>query len=165
MDLDLVIEKRQSVRSFKSKKVDWKRIMDAIHAANHVPFADNRNHLKFLVIESKEKIAKIAEFSEQVWISEAPVIIVICSNDKNLEEMHGERGRVYSRQQAGAAINNILLKITDLGLSSCWVGSYPDELIKQYLSMPQNIQIEAILPIGHSAEKKAKKRKIGRASC
>ena len=47
--------------------------------------------------------------------------------------MHGERGRIYARQQAGAAINTLLLKLTDLGLQSCWVGSYDDEKIRELL--------------------------------
>jgi nitroreductase len=159
MELDTAIEKRMSTRKFKDKKVSWKKVIDAIYAANQAPFADNRNHLKFIIIESQEKIDKIAELSEQLWINETNLLVVVCSNDKNLEDMHGDRGRVYSRQQSGAAIENFLLKLTDLGLSSCWVGSYPDELVKQHLEIPGNIQIEAIIPIGYSAEKPVKKKK------
>ena len=74
--------------------------------------------------------------------------------------MYNERGRVYSRQQAGAAINTILLKLVDLGLSACWVGAYSDEIIKQLLKIPEHMQIEAIIPVGYSSGKNKKKRKI-----
>ena len=159
MEFDSVIEKRKSVHSFKSKKVDWRYIMEAVDSACQGPFSDNRNNLKFLIIEEPDKINKIAEFANQLWINEAPVLVIVCSDDSNLENMHGERGRVYSRQQAGAAIQTLILKLTDLGLSSCWIGSYTDELIKQLLKIPSNIQLEAIVPIGYESGKQKKKKK------
>ena len=153
MDFDSVIEKRASARSFKSKKASWKDILEAIDAAIKAPSAGKMHHLKFVIIEEQEKIEKIAEFTDQLWISESGILVVVCSDDTHLENQYGERGRVYSRQAAGAAIENFLLKITDLGLSACWVGSYTDELIKQLLKIPAHIQIEAIIPIGYSKTK------------
>ena len=41
MDLDKAIKKRQSVRSFKDKKPDWRDILSAIEAATHAPLAGN----------------------------------------------------------------------------------------------------------------------------
>ncbi len=159
MDLDSVIEKRHSARTFKNKKASWKSVLEAIDAAIKAPFADNRCHLKFLIIEDKKTIDKIAEFAKQLWINQSSILVLICSDDSNLENMHGERGRVYSRQQSGAAIENFLLKITDLGLSACWIGSYSDELIKELLKIPHHIQIEAIIPIGYEPGSSKRKRK------
>jgi len=87
---------------------------------------------------------------------------LVLSDDAQLEDIYGERGRVYSRQQAGAAIQTMLLKITDIGLAACWVGSYNDETIKQRLKIPEHVQIEVILPIGYEntkikSDKKEKK--------
>src|SRR3989344_117450 len=159
MEFDSVIEKRKSVHSFKSKKVDWRYIMEAVDSACQGPFSDNRNNLKFLIIEEPDKINKIAEFANQLWINEAPILVVVCSDDTNLENMHAERGRVYSRQQAGSAINTFLLKLTDLGINSCWVGAFTDELIKQLLKIPAQIQIEALIPVGYESGNSKKKKK------
>lgn len=159
MDFDSAVERRKSVRSFKDKRVSWKSIMDAVDCAVKGPFADGVNNLNFLIIEEPNKIAKISEFAAQTWINEAPALVVVCSDDSHLESLHGERGRVYSRQQAGAAIQTLLLKLTDVGLSSCWVGSYSDELIKQFLKIPEHIQIEAIIAIGYESGKSVKKKK------
>ncbi len=149
MEFDSVIKKRHSVRSFTNKKVSWKIALDAIEAANQCPFAGNNNNLKFLIIENKETIKKISELAEQPWISKSNLLVVVCSDDRNLENLYGERGRVYSRQQAGAAIQTILLKLASLDLSSCWVGSYTDTTFKKILNIPPHIQIEAIIPIGY----------------
>lgn len=159
MEFDSVVAKRSSVRSFKKKKVSFKLVLEAIDAALQGPFAGNMNHMRYLVVENKEAIQKVAEAANQVWIAQAEVIVIACSNDQHLEAMYGERGRVYSRQQAGAAIENFLLKITDMGLASCWVGAFADETVKQLLGIPSNLQIEAVLPIGYSNEKPAKKPK------
>lgn len=159
MEFDEVIEKRKSVRSFKSKRPDWRNIIEAVDSACKGPFADGSNNLRFLIIEESDKINKIAEFANQTWINEAPVLVVVCSDDTNLENMHGDRGRVYSRQQAGSAVASFLLKLTDLGISSCWVGSFTDELIKQLLKIPSHIQLEALIPIGYESKKEKKKKK------
>ncbi len=160
MDLDTVIKNRKSVRSFKSKIPDWRDILHAIDAASEAPFAGNHNNLRFLIIENTDTIKKISELAEQIWITESKILIVVCSDDKVLEDLYGERGRVYSRQQAGAAIENFLLKITDLGLAACWVGAYSDEKVRQLLKIPKHIQIEAIIPIGYeSTTLKSKPRK------
>lgn len=159
MEFNDVVEKRRSIRAFKSKHVSFKDILDAIDTATQGPFAGNMNHMKFLIVEEQDMIKKIAKATEQVWIEQAQTIVIPCSDDRHLETMYSERGRVYSRQQAGAAIENFLLRITELGLSSCWVGAFTDEVIKQLLGIPAHIQVEAILPVGYANEKGEKKKK------
>ncbi|MDO8460501.1 MAG: nitroreductase family protein [Nanoarchaeota archaeon] len=150
MEFDSTVKDRKSVRDFDStKKVSWKMVLDAIDAAIQGPFAGNNNYLRFLIIEDSKTIGDVAKLCEQTWVSEAPMLVLVCSDDTHLENLYGERGRVYSRQQAGAAIQTLLFKLTDLGLGSCWVGSYTDESLKKKLKIPQHIQIEAVVPVGY----------------
>jgi nitroreductase len=160
MDFDKVVAKRASVNSFNSKRPSWKNAMLAIDAALQGPFAGNRNNLKFLIVEHPDTIKKIANNASQSWIAQSKLVIVVSSDDSILEEMYGERGRVYSRQQAGAAINTVLLKLVDLGLSGCWVGAYTDEMLRDLLKIPGHMQIEAVIPVGYPAKVPKKKRKI-----
>ena len=163
MEFDSIIKKRHSVRSFTKKKTSWKSALDAIDLATQSSFAGNINNLKFIIIEEKETIKKISELAEQSWISQVSLLMIVCSDDVNLERLYGERGRIYSRQQAGAAIQTILFKIVDLGLSACWVGSYNDQMIRYLLSIPKHIQIEAIIPIGYE-DNKAQKQSLRKKS-
>ena len=162
MQFDSLIRKRKSVHSFTKKKAHWKSILDAIDAAIQNPYAGNHNNLKFIIIEDKETIKDIAKMAEQHWIAQAPTLLVICSDDLHLEDKYGERGRVYSRQQAGAAIQTILFKLTNGGLAACWVGAYSDEVLKQTLKIPQHIQVEAVIPVGYEniREKQIKPEKV-----
>jgi nitroreductase len=158
MEFNHVIAKRHSSRSFNKKPVSFKDVMSAIDSAIQGPFAGNMNHLRFLIIEHPDAIKKIAGYCQQTWISEAPIVVIVTSNDSFLEKKYGERGRVYSRQQSGAAIITFILKLTELGLDSCWVGAYSDETIKQLLKIPEHVQVEAIIPIGHENPLKIKKK-------
>ena len=114
MKLDEAIKKRCSTREFSSKKVKWEDILKAIDSANQISFAGNINNLKFLIISNQGKKDSIAKQSQQLWISTAPYVIVICSDSSRLESLYHQRGLVYSRQQAGAAIQNFLLKTNRL---------------------------------------------------
>ncbi|NCO11244.1 hypothetical protein CO038_01955 [Candidatus Pacearchaeota archaeon CG_4_9_14_0_2_um_filter_39_13] len=165
MNLDKVIDERRSVREFSDKKVKWADVLEAVDSARKAPLAGNHCNFKFIIIEDSKKKNKLAEVAEQYWIADAPMIVIVCSDDAPLENIYYDRGKIYARQQAGAAIENFLLKITDMGLSCCWVGAFPDEIVKQILKIPNHIHVEAILPVGYAkfktkAPKKSSLEKI-----
>jgi nitroreductase len=159
MKFDELIKERKSVRSFKNKTVAFGDILEAIDCAIQGPFAGNTNNIKFIIVEEPRTIKQLAKHSNQTWVNEAGAVIVVCSDDTNLTNQYGERGKDYSRQQAGAAIETILLKLTDLGIGSCWVGAMDYEVIKGLLKIPNNIHIEAMIPIGYEKGKAKKPRK------
>ncbi|MDP2628821.1 MAG: nitroreductase family protein, partial [Nanoarchaeota archaeon] len=160
MDFDKVIETRHSSRTFKPKRVNFGDILDSISAAIQGPFAGNMNNIKFIVIEDNKTIKTIAKHANQIWINEAPALVVVCADETNLENQYGKRGNDYSRQQAGAAIGTLILKLTDLKINSCWIGAFDYEIVKEILKIPQNIRIEAIIPIGYEKGKGKAERKL-----
>jgi len=164
MKLDDAIEKRRSIRKFSDKKVRWDLVLEAIDATLKAPYAGNINNLKFVIVESQKLKDRLAECAQQDWIADASFVVVVCGDYTHLERMYGERCVTYARQHAGAAIENFLLKITDLKLGCCWVGAYIDEYIKEELGIPEHIKIEAILPVGypkpHVKQKSPKKESL-----
>jgi nitroreductase len=159
MKLDETIESRHSVRRYSSKKPKWQDIIEAVDAANRAPMAGNTPTLRYILVDDAEKIEKIAEASQQDFVNQASYVVVVCSDKTLIEKSYGERARVYSRQQAGAAVENFLLKITDLGLASCWVGAFVEDMIKNILAIPENIDVEVILPVGLEMPPEAKRRR------
>jgi len=159
MDLDKAIEKRHSVRHFKLTKPDYGEILEAIEAATKCPLAGNIPTLKFILVSDREKIAQLAEASTQDFVASVHYIVVICSNQENCVRSYDKRGEMYSSQQAGAAIQNFLLKITDLGLATCWVGAFSDKIVKRILRIPENIRVEGLFPIGYEMGKSQQKKK------
>lgn len=150
------IEKRTSIREFSNKPVKFSQVLEAIDAANHAPFAGNINNLKYIIVETKENKDHIAEFAQQYWINESQWIVIICSELKRLEQLYQDRGEIYAGQQAGAAIENMLLSLTDQGLASCWVGAFSEKEIKSKFKIPDLWKIEAIVPIGYAKNKPKK---------
>ncbi|MEK6888896.1 MAG: nitroreductase family protein [Nanoarchaeota archaeon] len=164
MELNHVLDKRHSVRHFTNKKVPWRDAIEIVDAATKTPIAGGRNHLRCIIIEESETINALAKLADQSWMAHASIIIVITSDDKSLEAMYGDRGRIYSRQQAGAAIQNALLKATDLGIGACWIGAYDDHKIRHLLKISKSSQIEALIPLGYenpsSHKPRTKKREL-----
>lgn len=156
MEFENIIKKRHSSRDLIPKASAWKEVIDAIDCALQGPFAGNVNNLKFVIVEDPVTIKKIAKQCKQLWISQAGLLLIVCSDDRHLVSMYGERGRVYAKQQAGAAIMTIIFKLTESGLSTCWVGAFTDELIKSALKIPAHVEVEAILPIGKEKSSRTK---------
>lgn len=161
MELDKTIKSRRSVRKFKNKKPNWRRIIECIDAMRYTPMAGNNFTLKFILVDDKEKIQKLAEASQQDFISQTEYVVVVCSNPSRTINAYGEKGEVYCRQQAGAAIQNFLLSIIDKGLATTWIGYFVEEQIKKILKIPEKTNVEALFPIGFEFEKpKSQKEKI-----
>jgi nitroreductase len=159
MNLDNAIKKRCSVRSFKTKKPDWRKILQAIEAASKAPLAGNIPTVKFILVSKKEKIADLAEAATQDFIALAHYVVVVCSDPTQCARSYDERAKRYCKQQAGAAIQNFLLKITDLGLCTCWTGAFSDRTVKRTLQLPEHVEVEAILPIGYEMGKTSQRKK------
>ena len=153
MDFDTLARKRRSVRDFNpSKKPDWKKVIDAIDVANQIPLAGNIPILKFIFIEDKDKIAKIADACQQDFIQDAPYVIVVCSKKEQLTRNFSSKGEAFTRQETGAAIQNFLLKAVEDGLASCWIGHFSERTLKKLLKVPKDFDIEALMPIGYEAQ-------------
>ncbi|MBS3072353.1 nitroreductase family protein [Candidatus Pacearchaeota archaeon] len=159
MDFDKVIRERRSIRKFKKKRPDWRDILEAIEAARQAPSAGNLHAVKFILVDNPEIIADLSEAADQDFILDAHYVVVVCSDAVHVKRAYYERGDKYLRQQSGAAIENFLLKLTDLGLGGCWVGAFVDDHVKRILHIPENVSVEAIIPVGYSADisKRSKK--------
>lgn len=154
MDLDKAIKSRSSVRKFKSKKPDWRDIIECIDVARFIPKAGGNYNLKFILVDNPESIKKIAAACQQDFVATAQYVVVVCSNPAKLINAYGKQGENYSRQQVGAGIQNFLLKIEEVGLSTCWIGYFVESQIKHELKVPDEANVEAVLPIGFEFEKK-----------
>jgi nitroreductase len=158
--LDKIIKSRRSVRKFNSKKPDWRKIIECIDLMRYAPMAGNNFSLKFILVDDEEKIEKMAKASQQQFINQAKYVVVVCTTPSRTEISFEERGKDYLKQQAGAAIQNFLLKITESGLSTCWIGHFVDDEIKSTLNIPKDMHVEALFPIGYAFNKPKSKRII-----
>lgn len=165
MELQDAIKERKSVKKFSDKKPDWRDILEVIDTARYAPMAGNDFILKFMIVSDSKIISRITDATQQPFVGEAQYLIVVCSDTKRAVNQFGERAQMFVRQQAGAAIQNMLLSITEKGLATCWIGYFVEEQVKREIKViPPTVQIEAILPIGYESKaqehKKIKKKKV-----
>ncbi len=159
MDFDKVVEARRSVRKFHSKKPNWRHIIEAFETGLQGPLAGNISSVRFILVDDPVIIAKLTEASQQDFVADASYVAVVCSDPVDTIRSYGkELGERYVRQQAGAAIENFLLKIVELGLGACWVGAFDEGEVRSALKIPDKVYVEAIIPVGYSIDKTPRKR-------
>ena len=154
MDFWQVINERHSVRDFvPGVGVPPESVARLLSAAIRAPSAGNRQPWHFYVIRDpavKESLAAVAY--GQAFVSQAPVVIVICTDAEQSAERYGQRGRdLYCLQDSAAAAEHILLGAVSLGLGGCWVGAFDEQRAAQALDLPERYRPVAILPIGKPA--------------
>ncbi|MBS3104959.1 nitroreductase family protein [Candidatus Woesearchaeota archaeon] len=148
------IRTRRSIRKYKDKQVPWDNVVEILQAGKYAPFAGNIFNVKFIVVKNEAKRKAIAEASvQQYWMQDAPIHILVIGEPEKAERYYGTRGtRLYTIQGAAAAIENMLLTATSLGLGSCWVGAFDEEEIRRLCNLPEHVNVQGIVTIGYADE-------------
>ena len=163
MQLKDAIRSRRSMKRFHHGKPDWRKIIRAIDAARFAPSAGNKFVMRFILVSDNKKIVEIAAATQQSFVGTAKYVVVAVSDDSKLVQSYGNRGVRYAAQQAGAAIENFLLALTEEKLETSWVGHFYDEQVRRALDIPEGLSIEAVFPIGRATKIKgvvSKKTKL-----
>ncbi|MDK2795036.1 MAG: hypothetical protein PWQ58_235 [Archaeoglobaceae archaeon] len=156
-ELELIF-KRVSIRKFLQKEIDEETIRLILEAGNAAPSAGNLQARDFVVVRDPKIKNELAKASlRQMFIAQAPVVIVVCANYPRSMRVYGERGKLYAEQDATAAVENILLAVTALNLGAVWVGAFDEQKVSEILALPPNVRPMAIIPIGYPAEQPARR--------
>ena len=171
------IRNRRSVRLFDDKDISESDLQTVLQAANHAPSAHNQQPWRFIIVSGtkKQNLAslvskKAAEFPKTSSallrmasrsISSAPVIVGVVNTGEmithatDLFSLDKKNAHDFFRtmeiQSTAAAIQNLLLAASALGISSVWLGALI--LIKDdVLSFFEETDGEfmAVVPLGYS---------------
>jgi nitroreductase len=146
MDLDTIMERRHSVRSYTSMVPSERDIEKVVNAASKSPSAGNLKARKVFTFRGSSRVSSALH---QTWISEAPFLLVFCADDKAIKDF-GERGRdLYCIQDATIAATYSMLKATELGLGTCWIGAFEEDVVKEAAGLPDHLRPVAILAVGY----------------
>ncbi|GAB6058723.1 nitroreductase family protein [Desulfonatronum parangueonense] len=170
------IAARHSIRTFTDQTVDPEIIQALLNAANQAPSAHNQQSWRFLVLrgDKKAELAKLATDRAAVFpkptssllrmaarsINSAPVVVAILNTgeliargDKLFKLEHPEVNdffRTMEIQSSAAAVQNLLLAATSLGLGSVWLGILflIKEDVRRFLGEPEG-EFMAVIPLGY----------------
>jgi nitroreductase len=154
MDVLEAVKGRRSIRAFKNQDVPSEIVEKLIDAARWAPSAGNIQPWEFIIVRKPRIKRRLVEAAlDQVFIEEAPVVIVVCANEVRSSQGYGVRGEIlYCVQDTAAAIQNIHLTAYSLGLGTCWVGAFREEETRKILKISRGIMPVAIIPVGYPAE-------------
>jgi len=151
------------VRSFDpSGEVSPEAVEELLRCASLAPSAGNVQPWRFYVVRDPEvKRALATAALGQDFVAQAPVVIVVCADLAAHASSYGRRGvELYSIQDTAAAIQNLLLAATAMGLGACWVGAFREEDAARALGLPRDLRPLAIIPVGYASREGSQPRKL-----
>ena len=162
MDIFQVFRDRRSIRKYKDTPVEQEKITQILDAARLAPSWKNMQCWRFLVLTDADKRGSLLEAFPPdnpgaKAIAAAPVVIVVCGNPA---ESDVENGIDYFVADVSIAFEHLCLAAHALGLGTCWMGWYNENMVKRTLGIPDDIRIVGITPLGYpDQEPKPRPRK------
>jgi nitroreductase len=149
MSLMEIIQKRYSCRSYVEKEIEQAKLDKIFEAARLAPSARNFQDWRFVVVTDKQIKAEVAAQTNRTPLFEkAGAIIVACSNVDHVMRC----GQAVGPIDVSIALEHISLQATELGLATCWIGSFDAEKVKQTLGIPHDVKIIELMAIGYTSE-------------
>jgi len=141
------IKERFSVRKFKSIPIEEDKLMTILTAAQLSPSASNVQPWKFVVIKDDEMRAKLTDICKgQKFVSQAPITIAVCCNNLDYIMTCGQK---VSSVDGSIAAEHIVIQAAELGLGTCWIGSFYHDKMAELINLPDGYDIVTVLPLGY----------------
>ncbi len=86
----------------------------------------------------------------QMWMAEAPVMVVFAAAYRRCTARYGDRGIKYTHMEIGHAGQNLFLQAEALGLACGIVGAFEDRTLKEVLHLPKQHEPLLVMPVGYS---------------
>ncbi len=148
MDFYDVIKTRRSVRSFSKKQIPDEILKKVLNAARLAPSANNGQPWRYIMVRDTNKIQQIAKLAaDQLFISEAPVVIVLCG--RRYVNAHSWIGDCMYLLEVGISMDHLVLASRNEGLGTCWVGAFNKHRIMELLRIHDEYPPVMITPLGY----------------
>ena len=142
MNYAALIQNRKSVREFKDKVVPFKtleKIKNYYQQSVRSLIPDIPAELYFFGTDAREALEGAAGYHN--FLVGAPQYLVLLSGE------HPQAGL-----NAGFIMEDMILKLTELELDSCWVTFTDSEQVKESLGIDSELQVAAIAAFGYGVK-------------
>ena len=148
------ISARRSYRGrFLPTPVPREHLKAILEAGYHAPSGCNKQTTSFIAVDDPKLLKKLHAVIDPPVGETAPAMICVLTR-----RIIAYRDRTYYIQDYAAAIQNMLLAITELGYASCWIeGHITDtdrigDKMAAILGVPEDYELVCFLPVGIAAE-------------
>jgi nitroreductase len=155
---------RRSTRAFTDARVTEDMLRDLLKAAMAAPSVASTDPWRFVVVRGPSVLARLAEqMSHPDALAQARTGIVVCGD----LEAARHRQLSYLLQDCSAAVENLLLAASMMGLGACRLCIHPRssrvEEVRRLLELPAQIIPVAAIALGHPKERKEARTRFDEA--
>ena len=156
MELTKCMEERRSIRRYKKQPVDRDLIKQLIEAAILAPSWKNSQVSRYYAVDGDQKdqfMACLPEFNQNNSKDASTIIVSTVVNGRSGFERDGsytthlKDGFQYFDN--GLQVQNLCLKAYELGLGTLIMGIYDEQKIREFLSIPEDEAVVAVIAVGY----------------
>lgn len=161
MEFFETVKKRASYRgAFTDERIDRAILEKIVTAGILAPSGCNCQTTSFVIVDDQKVIHEIADIMGKSFVAGAAALIVAVVD---FTPAYGSES--FYKEDASAAVENILLAIADLGYASVWLDGYlrvnnVAEKIGALLGVPAAKRVQILLPVGRPASAVPTKEKL-----
>ena len=142
---------RRSVRSYLPREIPAEVMARMKQALRMAPSACNIQPWHFVLVTDAALRLKLAQAARnQLWMAQAPVIVVCCARPIQAYKGMGGYGNSADVDVAIALDHLTLAAVAD-GLGTCWIGAFDEAQVKVLLGVSAHIRVVVMTPLGYPA--------------
>ena len=149
-----LIRGRRSIRRFAPRPVEPAKIARLAEAALRAPSSRGLNPWEFVFVDDPARLARLSQAKPHgaTFLAKAPLGVVVCADPGRCD--------VWV-EDCAIAVTYLQLAAQAEGLGSCWIqirlrqhagGAPAAQHVRQALGLPERLEVEAFVAIGHPAE-------------
>ena len=142
-----------AVRAYQPKPIPKEQVQRILEAGRLTGSGSNQQPWHFIVVDDPVELQKLAELVKSgPYVAQAPVAIVVVIDRVPLAESDGSR-----------AIQSMLLTAWSEGIGTNWVGYTGMKGVNEFLNIPDDKDVLAILPLGYPVKQLGQGKKKRKA--
>jgi nitroreductase len=108
----------------------------------------------------KEFPVRVDELIESGALPERTREVFIPYLEKGMNTVTKDALMVAAAANVAIAVEHIVLQAVEIGLGTCWVRWYEDDVVKEILEIPDHVEVMALLPVGIPNEEPAPRPRL-----
>lgn len=149
-----LVLKRRTIRRFKSKPVPTSILKDLVDLGRIAPAGGNKQAVEYVIVNREDMREEL--FPLLRWAASLPPDMRTPEEDRRpmayIIVLLNTKIKKGGDHDVGAAIENILLGATSLGLGACWMGAIDRKKIHALLDMPKTHDVKHVISLGYPDE-------------